>query len=80
MTTKILTNKIKLYPESLFDCKFIMLDEVHELSEEMIEVIYFVKYFLNKYGKDLRCPIFIMVSATYNIEKFIRYFGVKVSW
>lgn len=77
MTTQILTNMILQQKwDEVFKYRFIAIDEVHEMNDQMIECLYFVKYFLDLFGDDPNCPLFIMMSATIYIPKFIKYYKI----
>lgn len=43
----------------------------------MIECLYFIKYFINEHYKNPDCPMFIMMSATMYLPKFLKYYEIK---
>ena len=46
----------------------------------MIQVMYFIKFYLSVYAKHPECPIFVMMSATMDLEKFDRYYDMHCQW
>lgn len=56
---------------NISDIKLLIMDEVHELSTEGVIILYRLKYDLG-----LR---FILMSATINEDKFIRYFNYDIN-
>lgn len=77
MTTQILSNMIiEEQWDEIFKYKFIAIDEVHEMNDAMIQVLYFIKLFIAKFAGHPECPVFICMSATINLPKFIKYFDM----
>lgn len=58
--------------------QFIIIDEVHERDMETDLCLYLLKSFLQRNYADLRCPLVILMSATFNETIFIDYFGVPL--
>lgn len=54
---------------------FIVIDECHEQSEEMIEGLLYVISFCRRNAGDPSCPFFILMSATFDYVKYAEYFG-----
>lgn len=56
---------------------FIVIDECHEQSEEMIEGLLYVISFCRRNAGDPSCPFFILMSATFDYVKYAEYFGTN---
>lgn len=56
--------------------KFIMIDEVHERSLQSDVVFFMLKSFLARVADKPECPMVILMSATFEPEKYMRYYGV----
>jgi HrpA-like RNA helicase len=56
--------------------KFIMIDEVHERSIEIDTVLYYLKKFMNRCKDELKCPMLFLMSATFEPEPLLKFFGV----
>ena len=49
-TTQLLTNRILGNPEDLYNYRYVVVDEVHELTMEMIQVLYFIKHYIQQHA------------------------------
>jgi HrpA-like RNA helicase len=56
--------------------QFIIVDEVHERDMQTDLCLYLLKGFLQRNYDSLRCPLVILMSATFDENIFINYFGV----
>jgi len=81
MTVGVLTLHLKLFTDEqlISKYKFIILDEVHDISVDMAIVLYLLKRFLfrNKDHPDL--PFLICTSATLDVDKYLSYFQLNKS-
>lgn len=68
--------KIMSDDEIMTRYKFIMIDEVHERSLQSDVVFFMLKSFLARCADKPECPMVILMSATFEPEKYMRYFGV----
>ena len=69
LTMKLLMKEIPLLPE------VIIVDEVHELDNPMIRLLFAIKkYLYNPHIELSKKPFFIFQSATINIPKMMKYF------
>ena len=69
LTMKLLMKKIPPLPE------VIIVDEVHELDNPMIRLLFAIKkYLYNPHVELSKKPLFIFQSATINISKMMKYF------
>ena len=57
--------------------KFIILDEVHERSMEFDMTVMLMKKFINENYSNKRCPFLILTSATFDVEKYCKYFEIS---
>ena len=79
-TTQILTDKLKrqiLEPDKkkvFFEFKYIIIDEVHTVDAPMIELLKIIKEYIKKFSNVNESPIFILSSATIDIDSSINYF------
>lgn len=55
--------------------RFILIDETHERDLQIDMTIYMLKNFLLRNQGDLRCPFVVLMSATFDPQKFLQYFG-----
>lgn len=55
----------------------IIIDEVHDRSIEVESVLYYLKKLLEDNFKNERCPIVILMSATFDSKFFMNYFDTK---
>lgn len=60
--------------------KYIGVDEVHDISEQMIFTLMVIKEYINTFGREKGCPVFIFMSATVNIKQMFDYFGIKPTY
>ena len=67
--------KLRNDPNYINNFKVVILDEVHEDSEEVIELLLFLYY--NKEKKS-KLPIIILTTATLNLPKFDKYFDIPL--
>jgi HrpA-like RNA helicase len=76
-TTGILLQQLKVMSdEDLMDYySYILIDEVHARDINVDMTLYTLKKFLAKNYKDPRCPMVILMSATFKPKLFIDYFG-----
>lgn len=56
--------------------RFIIIDEVHEATQEQSLLLYILKNFLKRNATNPQLPFVILTSATFDVEKFLDYFGV----
>ena len=78
-TIGVLTMQLKLFTdEDIIDrYNFIMLDEIHELSMEMVQALYSIKKFLIRNKNNPKLPFIICASATLEEDKYLDYFGLS---
>ena len=57
--------------------KFIILDEVHERSMEFDMTVMLMKKYINENYSNKKCPFLILTSATFDVEKYCKYFDVS---
>ena len=77
MTTQLLVNQLQTYYQffsTIQDLIFIIIDEAHLLDIQTLDLLREVKRFLNKYGKDNLCPLFILQSATIRVKEVSKYY------
>lgn len=55
---------------------FILLDEAHMRTIDYDIVFFLMKRFISRNLTNPNCPFLIMMSATFPINKYARYFGV----
>ena len=53
----------------------IIIDEVHSRTIGVDLVLYHIKKLLERYHTLHNCPVVILVSATFETESFLKYFG-----
>lgn len=58
---------------------FFLLDEAHERSQELDMTIYLLREFYRRNLGNAALPFTIMMSATFNFEKYAAYFGVPIA-
>ena len=56
---------------------FIVIDEAHERSIALDNVIFMLKCFLRRNKQNPNCPYIIIMSATFNPEKYSQYFNLN---
>lgn len=78
MTIGILTQHLNTLSDEAFIDKyaFIVVDECHSREIGMDMIIYLSKKFLQRNYKNIDCPFFIFTSATFDTDKYARYFEV----
>lgn len=54
---------------------FIIIDECHERSMELDFAVYMLKEFLTRNSGNPNLPMVILMSATFDYHKYIKYFG-----
>lgn len=81
VTVGILLQHFALHRDEMIMAKYkiIQVDEVHERSREIDELLMYIKLFLIKNHNNPECPIFLMSSATFNTKFYANYFGVETS-
>ena len=55
--------------------RFIMIDETHERDLQTDMTIYMLKNFLMRNANNPNCPFIVFMSATFDPQPFINYFG-----
>lgn len=75
--TTTLKNKASNDEEIMQKYSFILIDECHEQSIEMIEGIMYIIKFLRRNCGNPSCPVFIFMSATFDINMFAQYLGTE---
>ncbi len=69
----------KLTPEQIMKrYQFILIDEIHIREKALDSLLFLVREFLKIHWEDLRCPLFIFMSATFIQKTFIDYFEVPI--
>lgn len=78
MTVGILAQQLKVMTDDDLIKKyaFIVIDECHDRSLEMDLALSLVKKFIHRNYKKQDCPFLILTSATFDTEKYAKYFGV----
>jgi HrpA-like RNA helicase len=81
MTTGILLQQMNVMTEADFMKKysFILIDEVHDRDLNIDITLYLLKKFLQINYKNPKCPIIILMSATFKQETFIEYFECPIN-
>ncbi len=82
MTAGILHEQLKNSIDEQFLKKysFILLDEVHVRDSVEIDLTFFyLKRLLQKHYADKLCPYLILMSGTFNIDKYAKYFDISVT-
>lgn len=62
--------------ELMKSMRIIIIDEAHERSMELDLVLSYLKKFLKKNYANYHCPFLIITSATFDTEKYAKYFEV----
>lgn len=78
MTAQTLTQQLLIMSDDEFMKKYmvIVIDEVHERSVSSDMTMYLMKKFIQRNYKKPQCPFLILTSATFDVDKFAKYFGV----
>lgn len=81
MTTGILLQQMNIMTNDEFMQKysFILIDEVHDRDLNIDITLYLLKKFLQINFKNPKCPIIILMSATFKQETFIEYFECPIA-
>jgi len=76
VTVGILIAQFKTYTdeEIMEKYKFIIIDEAHEASLELASLLYMLKNFYARNGANPKLPFLVLMSATFDAGKFIKYF------
>ena len=79
ITTGILLQQLKTIEEEKFLRKysFIIIDEVHTRSTEIDLCLFLLKSLITRHYKREECPNVIMMSATFELPKYKKYFGTN---
>jgi hypothetical protein len=73
----ILQSKVGHDDEIIQRYSYIMVDECHEQSMEMIRGLLYLIVFLRRNAGNPLCPMVILMSATFDIKKYAGYFGTS---
>jgi HrpA-like RNA helicase len=76
-TIGTLTMQLKsMTDEQIMDTyRFIMIDETHERDLQIDMTLYMLKKFLVRNGANPKCPMVMLMSATFDPNPFLKYFG-----
>lgn len=79
MTVQTLTQQLLILSDDDFMKKYmiVVIDEVHERSVASDMTMYLMKKFIARNYKNPKCPFLILTSATFDADKFAKYFNVK---
>lgn len=58
--------------------QFIILDEIHERDLQIDMTLYLLKKFLVRCADNPKCPMVILMSATFDAEPFAKYFNTTL--
>ena len=77
MTTGILLQQLNILTDDEFINKysFILIDEVHDRNIDIDLTLFLLKKFLSNNYDNPKCPIIILMSATFEPKLFINYFN-----
>lgn len=56
--------------------KFIMIDEVHERSQQLEMLLFILKRFLIRNANNPDCPMIMLLSATFDPVQYAKYYGL----
>lgn len=56
--------------------QFILIDEVHERSQQLELLLFTLRRFLRRNADNPNCPFVILLSATFSPVKYAKYFGL----
>lgn len=59
--------------------RFILIDETHERDLQTDMTIYMLKNLLERNKNNINCPFVALMSATFEPQSFIEYFGLKLT-
>lgn len=78
MTEGILLQHFKTLTDEEFIRKymFIIIDEFHTRSMEIDSLLFYAKRFFERNYDNPDCPILILMSATFEKETYVKYYGV----
>ena len=78
MTIGIVSHQITTMEPEEFMKKysFIILDECHERSIPLDTAMFKLKQFVNTHWTNELCPFVVLMSATYNTDKYAKYFDI----
>ena len=77
-TVGILLQHLKTLTDEQFMSKysFVIIDEVHKRTVELDTCLFYLKQFLLRNWTEPRCPLIILMSATFKEKPYIDYFDV----
>jgi len=77
MTVGTLLQHLKIMTDEELIAKysFIIIDEVHERSLEVDSSLFYIKQFLSRNWNKPICPLVILMSATFDPDIFMTYYG-----
>jgi hypothetical protein len=77
-TIGVLLMQMRAYTDAEIIAKyrFIVIDEVHERSQETDMTLCMLKNFLMRNSRSRACPFVILMSATFEPAEFLNYFGI----
>ena len=78
MTLGTLATQLKLNTdeEMLEKYNFIFIDEAHEITLDLAEILLLLKEFAIRNAHKIELPFIILMSATFNEEIYLRYFNI----
>ena len=78
MTIGVLAMQLKTLTDDqlMLKYKFIIVDEVHESSLEQAMLLFSLRNFLRRNATNPNLPFVILTSATFEVNKFLKYFDV----
>lgn len=79
-TIGTLTQQLKVLTDDEIIAKYqyILIDETHERGLDVDMAIARLKSLLNRQSHNIDCPFVVLMSATFNPDPFINYFGVNI--
>ncbi len=76
-TTAILQMTMQNRPDKVMNkYQVIIVDEIHDQSRESTTLLFMIKKFLEQHYENPRCPVFILMSATFDEDRFMRFFDI----
>lgn len=76
MTTGSLSLRVQLNPMSLFAFGTVFIDEVHDRTLDADSLHAMIKQFLAEHYDNPRCPLIVLMSATFDRQELADYYGV----
>ena len=78
MTIGVLTQQLKVMSDEEFMATYghVIIDECHDRSLEMDLALALMKKLIQRNYKSRDCPFLIVTSATFDVDKYARYFDV----